>query len=218
MRQVYEVQPTAELNAAFGKLQQHLKQPDKTKTGVHGAKYADLYDVGNAIRKANTESNAGISFTQPIISELDANGRERLQVLTIIMHESGEKMVVEGLPLTAGSNNSQEAMKAATYAKRGSLMAAFGITPKDEDDDGEEITALQQYQNRELEQKRMVQAKVKQMLALVDKTKLDLVWASIGAERGSINDVDKLSMAKASMMYGAIKFANADLMSELGDK
>ncbi|MGR8826844.1 ERF family protein [Leuconostoc citreum] len=213
MRQVYEVKPTPELNEAFEKLQQHLRQPEKNKTGVHGAKYSDLYAVGKAIRDANKESGAGISFTQPVVSELDANGKERLQVLTIIMHKSGESIVVEGLPLTAGSNNSQEAMKAATYAKRGSLMAAFGITPKDEDDDGEEITALQQYQNNELEQKRRVHAKVKQMLALVDKTKIDLIWAAIGKERGSANDVDKLSMAKASMMYGAIQFANSDIMS-----
>lgn len=218
MRQPYVIEPTAELNEAFYNLQLHLKQPNKSKTGVHGAKYADLHDVAEAIRKANQDAKAGISFTQPIISELDANGKERLQVLTIIMHVSGEKMVVEGLPLTAGANNSQEAMKAATYAKRGSLMAAFGITPKDEDDDGEEITALQQYQNKELESKRMVQAKVKQLLALADKNKLDLIWASIGSERKSINDVDRLSFAKANALYGAIKFANSDLLNEMEDK
>lgn len=215
MRQPYEVKPTPELNEALYKLQTVLKQPEKSKAGVHGAKYADLYDVAQSIRKANAESNAGISFTQPIVSELDANGKERLQVITIIMHTSGEKMVVEGLPLTAGSNNSQEAMKAATYAKRGSLMAAFGITPKDEDDDGEEITALQQYQNKELEQKRAVQAKVKQLLTLAPKDKIDMIWASIGAERGSITDVDKLSFAKANALYGAIKYATTDAMTEV---
>ncbi|CAH1857537.1 ERF family protein [Convivina intestini] len=215
MRNEFESQPTPELNAALYKLQAVLEQPDKTKTGVHGAKYADLNDVANSIRKANKKADAGISFTQPIVSQMDANGKEHLQVITVIMHTSGEEKQIPGLPLTAGSNNSQEAMKAATYAKRGSLMAAFGITPKDEDDDGQEITELQNYQQKELEQKRRVQARVKQMLMTTDKSNMATIWASIGLEQQTISYVDKLSFAKTNAIYGAVKYANADMIEEI---
>ncbi|CAK1255357.1 hypothetical protein R55214_HHFBAMCI_01721 [Fructobacillus evanidus] len=140
-----------------------------------------------------------------------------MQVMTIITHTSGEYMMIEGLPVS-GSNNSQEAMKAATYAKRGSLMAAFGVTPKDEDDDGEEMTELQKHLNGELEQKRAVQAKCIELLKTVAKSKLDMIWATLGMTNEGANQVKKLSFAKANALYGAIKFAmNEDLEEVAND-
>ncbi|MDF7636952.1 ERF family protein [Leuconostocaceae bacterium ESL0958] len=198
--------PKAELFEALNKLQSALKQPQKTHTGVHGAKYADLNDVANAIRKANKDSDAGLSFTQAIVTDMNAAGKESRKVVTYILHRSGESIAVEGLPVIA-SNNSQESMKAATYAKRGSLMAAFGVTPTDEDDDGQEITELQKHLAKETEMKRAVQAQAKRKLAEVDKKKIDAVWAAIGMERGSMNDVDKLSFAQSNAFYGACAFA-----------
>ncbi|CAK1249347.1 ERF family protein [Fructobacillus fructosus] len=198
--------PKAELYEALNKLQTALKQPQKTHVGVHGAKYADLNDVANAIRKANKESDAGLSFTQAIVSDMNAAGKENRKVVTYILHKSGESMAVEGLPVIS-SNNSQESMKAATYAKRGSLMAAFGVTPTDEDDDGEEITELQKYQAKETEVKHAVQAQAKRKLMEIDKKKIDSVWAAIGMKRGTANDVDKLSFAKANALYGAANYA-----------
>lgn len=198
--------PKAELFEALNKLQSALKQPQKTRTGVHGAKYADLNDVAQSIRKANKEADAGLSFTQAIVSNMNGAGKESRQVVTYILHKSGESMAVEGLPVSS-SNNSQESMKAATYAKRGSLMAAFGVTPTDEDDDGQEITELQKHLAKETEVKRAVQAQAKRKLMEVDKKKIDSVWAAIGMERGTANDIDKLSFAKANALYGAAAYA-----------
>lgn len=211
MRQNIEFKPTPELNDGLYKLQMAMKQPDKTKTGVHGSKYADLNDVANAIRRANKESNAGIAFVQSVNSELGPDGKEHMQVMTIITHTSGEYMMIEGLPVS-GSNNSQEAMKAATYAKRGSLMAAFGVTPKDEDDDGEEMTELQKHLEGEKESRTRVQAKCIELLRTVDKNKLEMIWATLGMTNEGANQVKKLSFAKANALFGAIKYAmNEDL-------
>lgn len=209
-------QPQAELFDALNKLQSALKQPQKTRTGVHGSKYADLNDIAQAIRKANKESNAGLSFIQSIVTNMNASGNDSRQVVTYILHNSGESIAVEGLPVIS-SNNSQEAMKAATYAKRGSLMAAFGVTPTDEDDDGEELTELQKYLGKETEMKRAVQAQLKRKLNEIDKNKIDLVWAAVGMKRGSAKDVDKLSFAKANAMYGAAAYAMNDDMNLLDE-
>ncbi|MCD2159540.1 N-acetylmuramoyl-L-alanine amidase [Fructobacillus sp. M1-13] len=84
------------------------------------------------MRKANKEAKPGLSFSQAIITNMNASGHDSRHVVTYIPHKSGESLAIEGLPVTS-SNNSQESMKAAAYAKRGSLMAAFGVTPTNED-------------------------------------------------------------------------------------
>ena len=198
------------LYSGFIALQNKIKQPDKSHKGVHGSKYADLSDVEKAIREANEESGAGIGFSQSVASTHDGKSI-KLQVQTNIFHESGESIVIDGLPLDGGSN-SQDAMKSLTYARRGSLMAAFGIAPKDEDDDGNDMTALQNYKNKEKDTVLAIQVKVKQLISSIGRDNdriIDAAWASIGRARGNEYDLEKLQISQISGMYGALKYATA---------
>jgi hypothetical protein len=60
-------------------------------------------------------------------------------VETIFIHESGETLDCGVLHFPVTKNDPPAYMSALTYARRGSLMAACGIAP--EDDDGQMATA-----------------------------------------------------------------------------
>ena len=61
-----------------------------------------------------------------------------VKVETIFMHESGEEISGGTFHVIPAKNDPHGYMGALTYARRGSLMAACGIAP--EDDDGNAAT------------------------------------------------------------------------------
>lgn len=204
-----ELKPTPELNADLAKMQMNMVQPTKTKNG-HFGKYADLSDIDNAVRLAIKTSNVPITYTQSIIEGLNANGKREMQVVTNIIHSSGEFMQVEGLPVETGSTP-QQTLANTTYARRGSLASAFGIVA-DDDDDGQSITALKQEQIRQDQMRKAIIAKLKEVLKNAPKEKVPQIFATAGMteKNNNTSDLDKLSADKASVLAGATIFAIND--------
>jgi hypothetical protein len=104
----------------------------KTATNPHfRSKYADLASCVEAVMDAL--NNNGIYLLQKTHDQ--QNG---IMVETVFVHESGEMLNCGNLYFPASKNDAQGFMSALTYARRGSLMAACGIAP--EDDDGNAAT------------------------------------------------------------------------------
>jgi hypothetical protein len=99
----------------------------KTSTNPHfKSKYADLAACVEAVIDALNEN--GIALIQQ--SHECADG---VIVETLFIHESGETISGGKLHFLAPKNDPQGFMSALTYARRGSLMAACGIAPEDDD-------------------------------------------------------------------------------------
>ena len=99
----------------------------KTATNPHfRSKYADLASCVEAVMDAL--NNNGIYLLQRTNDE--QNG---IMVETVFVHESGEMLNCGHLYFPASKNDAQGFMSALTYARRGSLMAACGIAPEDDD-------------------------------------------------------------------------------------
>ena len=179
-----EYNPAPELMESLAKVQLNMVQPTKTKSG-HFGKYADLADI-------------------------DSNGKRMAQIVTTITHSSGEYIDVEGLPVEFGTTP-QQMLANTTYARRGSLAAAFGIVA-DDDDDGENITALKQEQIKHDNVRKAIIAKLKEVLKSVPKEKLEQVFATGGMTSKDNNDtqLNNLSADKASLLAGAAIFAKND--------
>ena len=204
-----ELKPTPELNDSLAKMQMSMVQPTKTKTG-HFGKYADLSDIDTAVRQAIKTAGVPLTYTQSIITDMNANGKRELQVVTNIMHSSGEFLEIEGLPVDTGTTP-QQLLANTTYARRGSLASAFGIVA-DDDDDGQSITALKQEQIRQESVRKAIIAKLKEKLKEAPKEKLPQIFAtaSMTERNNNATDLDKLSADKASLLAGAVIFAIND--------
>lgn len=202
-----ELKPTPELNEAFADFQANVTQPKKTKQG-HFGKYADLADIATAVNGAAPQ--LGLSYTQEVMTDIDANGKRMSQVVTHIMHKSGESMTVEGTPVEIGTNP-QQMLANLTYARRGSLATAFGLVA-DEEDDGEQITALAAEQAKQENMRRAMLAKLKEKLKDVPKGKEEMVYATVGLSSAKANAayLDKLDANKISILAGAAMFAIND--------
>ena len=99
----------------------------KTATNPHfRSKYADLASCVEAVIDAL--NNNGIYLLQKTHDQ--QNG---IMVETVFVHESGEMLNCGNLYFPASKNDAQGFMSALTYARRGSLMAACGIAPEDDD-------------------------------------------------------------------------------------
>lgn len=204
-----EYNPAPELMESLAKVQLNMVQPTKTKSG-HFGKYADLADIDSAVRLAIKSSSEPLAYTQSINTNIDSNGKRMAQIVTTITHSSGEYIDVEGLPVEFGTTP-QQMLANTTYARRGSLAAAFGIVA-DDDDDGENITALKQEQIKHDNVRKAIIAKLKEVLKSVPKEKLDQVFATGGMTSKDNNDtqLNKLSADKASLLAGAAIFAKND--------
>ena len=107
----------------------------KDTTNPHfKAKYADLSSVVSAIKPALAKN--GLWFRQ-VMHERDRG----VCVETIVCHKSGQELTFGILFVPAKSNDAQAFGSALTYARRYSLMTAFGVCP--EDDDGNKAVAVQ---------------------------------------------------------------------------
>jgi hypothetical protein len=112
---------------ALVKAQQAFGPALKTATNPHfRSKYADLASCVEAVMDAL--NNNGIYLLQKTHDQ--QNG---IMVETVFVHESGEMLNCGNLYFPASKNDAQGFMSALTYARRGSLMAACGIAPEDDD-------------------------------------------------------------------------------------
>lgn len=105
----------------------------KDKNNPHfKSKYADLGAVVDAIKPALVKH--GLFFIQAT-HEVPTG----VCIETIVCHAEGEQMSFGKLFVPASKNDAQGYGSALTYARRYSLMTAFGVAP--EDDDGNAAVA-----------------------------------------------------------------------------
>jgi hypothetical protein len=115
------------LATALVKAQKSFGPALKSSTNPHfKSRYADLSACVEAVMGALNDN--GIALVQK--SYDCANG---VMVETMFVHESGEMMECGILHFPASKADPQGHMSALTYARRGSLMAACGIAPEDDD-------------------------------------------------------------------------------------
>jgi hypothetical protein len=113
-----------------------LVQPVKDKINPFlKNKYVPLEGVVEAVDKGI--HGTGLSYTQSV-----SGGDKSITVTTVITHESGEWLEMDGLTLPMAKQDAQAGGSAITYARRYSLSAAFGIT-SDTDDDGDTASRRQ---------------------------------------------------------------------------
>lgn len=120
-------QETKNLFTALTKFRAQLKQPLKDANNpFYKSAYVPLENIVMVIDEAIKDT--GLNYMQ----EVNAETRN---VDTIITHESGEWVIVQGAKVNPIKNDPQAEGSAVSYAKRYSLAACFGIT-SDKDDDG----------------------------------------------------------------------------------
>ena len=121
---------------AFLQAQKEFAPALKTSTNPHfRSKYVDLSGAIEAIIDAL--HNNGISLIQKT-----HDIEHGVKVETIFLHESGESISGGMLSMPTDKANCHGTMAALTYARRGSLIAAAGLAP--EDDDGNAAAGLGQ--------------------------------------------------------------------------
>tara|TARA_R110000803_G_scaffold53040_4_gene108933 strand:- start:2632 stop:3054 length:423 start_codon:yes stop_codon:yes gene_type:complete len=112
---------------AFLQAQKEFAPALKTSTNPHfKSKYVDLSGAIEAIIDAL--HNHGISLIQKT-----HDVEHGVKVETIFLHESGESISGGMLSMPTDKANCHGTMAALTYARRGSLMAAAGLAPEDDD-------------------------------------------------------------------------------------
>lgn len=123
-----------EIAKALANFRKEVKQPMKDADNpFFKSRYVPLPNVVEAIDE--TAPKQGLSFVQWLLN--DESGQ--IGVATMILHTSGEFLELDPVFMKAEKQTPQGAGSLATYLKRYSLAAAFGIT-SDEDDDGNQAT------------------------------------------------------------------------------
>lgn len=120
---------TKSLATLLAEAQAEMPNPKKIREGQKGYqkyKYATLDTVVDIIKKPL--NSRGIFLTQPC--EKAEDGTMRVQ--TVVMHE-GERIVLDTKPYEYDSDP-QEFGKRETYARRYSLLTAFGLAGEDDTD------------------------------------------------------------------------------------
>lgn len=120
---------TKSLATLLAEAQAEMPNPKKSREGQKGYqkyKYATLDTVVDIIKKPL--NSRGIFLTQPC--EKVEDGTMRVQ--TVVMHE-GERIVLDTKPYEYDSDP-QEFGKRETYARRYSLLTAFGLAGENDTD------------------------------------------------------------------------------------
>ena len=121
------------ISEAMAKAFAQIEGAVKGKTNpAFRSKYADLAAVVDAIKPALAEH--GLFFRQ-----VTHHAEGGVCIETIIHHASGESLACGPLFVPASKQDAQGYGSALTYARRYSLMAAFGVPA--EDDDGNAAVA-----------------------------------------------------------------------------
>ncbi|SPT99151.1 recombination protein, phage associated [Lysinibacillus capsici] len=135
MEVINKSESIAELAKALSLFQGEVKQPLKDKANpFFKSKYVPLENVVEAITEIAPKH--GLSFIQYPI-----NQDNKVGVVTVLMHSSGEYIQMEPIFTTPAKNDAQATGSVITYLKRYSLSAVFGIT-SDEDDDGNSASTV----------------------------------------------------------------------------
>lgn len=116
---------TTELFTALADANTTLTNPGKDGKGNYGA-YLTLDALLDHVRP--TLAAHGLSIVQDVILEA-----ERVQIVTQLLHSSGESIVFGPLSGPAGANW-QQLGGAISYGRRYALLAALGIAGGDDDD------------------------------------------------------------------------------------
>ena len=115
------------ISAAFIKAQKEFAPAIKTATNPHfRSKYVNLEGCIEAVIDAL--HNNGIGLIQKTHDCDDG-----VKVETVFIHESGETLSGGILHIPASKIDPHGVMASLTYCRRGSLMAACGIAPEDDD-------------------------------------------------------------------------------------
>lgn len=135
MEVINKSESIVELAKALSLFQGEVKQPLKDKANpFFKSKYVPLENVVEAITEIAPKH--GLSFIQYPI-----NQDNKVGVVTVLMHSSGEYIQTEPIFTTPAKNDAQATGSVITYLKRYSLSAVFGIT-SDEDDDGNSASTV----------------------------------------------------------------------------
>lgn len=113
----------AAMAAAFPEIEGALKDSNNPH---FKSKYADLSSVVDAIKPALVKN--GLFFVQ--VNHEQQGG---VCIETQVHHASGESFSFGKLFVPASKNDAQGYGSALTYARRYSLMTAFGVCPEDDD-------------------------------------------------------------------------------------
>ena len=178
-----------DLFAAMAKAFPEIEGASKDKNNPHfKSKYADLGAVVEAIKPALTKH--GLFFVQ---QTFDVQGG--VCVETVICHSSGESMPLGKLFVPASKQDAQGYGSALTYARRYSLMTAFGVCPEDDDGNAaskpapqEKVALIDETQRSELQ-------------ALIEATASDIVAFCKFYKIGSLPElpVSKFAHAQKSL-------------------
>ena len=104
-----------------------LEGVTKDKVNPHfKSKYADLSSVLDTVRPVFAKH--GMAVTQETSPSEDG-----VIVETVVLHSSGEERRFGKLYVPANKRDAQGAGSALTYARRYSLMTAFGVPAEDDD-------------------------------------------------------------------------------------
>lgn len=123
------------MNADFAKalvnIAMELKNPGFDSTNPHYKnRYASLAGARNTI--VPIAAKHGVAHLQELTSDAEGVSCE-----TVLVHVSGEERKCGALHLPAAKHDPQGFGSAATYARRYSLLAAFGVVGDDDDDANE---------------------------------------------------------------------------------
>ena len=161
----------AELFKAFANFKKKLKQPLKDANNpFFKSKYVPLENVVQVVDEAMIDT--GLSYIQ----EIEDLEEGYLRVDTIVLHESGEYIVIKGSKVKPVKNDPQSAGSATTYARRYSLSTAFGIA-SDPDDDGNGASQ-QAKNNKQPKNTQQPKAQPKPELTPEQKVTANIEWVN----------------------------------------
>lgn len=107
------------------------------------SKYADLGETMAVLRPVLAKN--GIAYTQSFV-----NGDGVTKLRTVLIHgPSGEKSEPSDIPIFNVPQKIQDLVAMTTYLRRLGLFSILGVTPEDEDDDGEQANNAPTEQRRQ---------------------------------------------------------------------
>lgn len=113
------------------------------KQGGKALKYADLSSVVEAVKPALAKHDLWFS-------QMTHEHEGGVCVETVLTHSSGESMSFGKLFVPASKQDAQGYGSALTYARRYSLMTAFGVAPEDDDGNAAGASVAQKSPPREV--------------------------------------------------------------------
>lgn len=132
------------LGKLYSSLTEVINYIENPKNGMvnneFGSSYIPLSEVITIVKNAMRDTGNHLSFVQipeVMYERLNPNYEQGVvKITTRIIHNSGEYIDFTPVIFKAGGNTPQSIGSAMTYAKRYSLTSIFGISGKEEDDDG----------------------------------------------------------------------------------